>query len=248
MKDKDARSMEAKRRRAAGEASGSQGIARTAARADRTSERANDLWVNRSIGTSIFVNYEPPGRRTLLEWQGPVTAGPMTLLDRIHVTVGRESRVWLHGPNGSGKTSLFTALLSRSSLPADKILWLPQDQTEAERQALVDDLAKLERDARGRVLNIVAALGVDPDQLLASGRPSPGEARKVTLALGLGKHAWCLLLDEPTNHLDLPSIERLEEALSDYPGALLLVTHDETFAKALTNEEWRIDDGALTVI
>ena len=61
--------------------------------------------------------------------------------------------------------------------------------------------------------------GAIPARLLASGGPSPGEARKLLLALGLGRHAWALVLDEPTNHLDLPTIERLEAALADYPGA-----------------------------
>ena len=52
------------------------------------------------------------------------------------------------------------------------------------------------------------------------------------LALGLGRHAWALVLDEPTNHLDLPTVERLEAALADYPSAILLVTHDDAFAFA----------------
>jgi ATPase subunit of ABC transporter with duplicated ATPase domains len=45
---------------------------------------------------------------------------------------------------------------------------------------------------------------------------------------------WLAVLDEPTNHLDLPSIERLEVALADFPGALLLVTHDESLGERVT--------------
>ena len=77
---------------------------------------------------------------------------------------------------------------------------------------------------------MVAALGLDPDELLASKRPSPGEARKLAIALGLGVGVWGMVLDEPTNHLDLPAVEKVETALESYPGALLLVTHDERFA------------------
>jgi ATPase subunit of ABC transporter with duplicated ATPase domains len=96
-------------------------------------------------------------------------------------------------------------------------------------------------------MNGVAALGVDPESLLESERPSPGEARKLALASGLARQVWGLLLDEPTNHLDLPSIERLEAALAAYPGALLLVSHDEAFAQQLCDERWVFEDGELRV-
>jgi ATPase subunit of ABC transporter with duplicated ATPase domains len=90
------------------------------------------------------------------------------------------------------------------------------------------------------VLNIVAGLGVDPDRLLVSAQPSPGEARKLLLALGFAKQARVLVLDEPENHLDLPAVERLEAALADYPGALYLVTHDEELAQRCTSQCYRV--------
>ena len=55
------------------------------------------------------------------------------------------------------------------------------------------------------------------------------------------------MLDEPTNHLDLLSIERLEEAVAGYPGAVLIVTHDEAFALNTTTSTWRLDDGELKI-
>ncbi len=110
----------------------------------------------------------------------------------------------------------------------------------------MEGVAALPRGERGRVFNLVAALGVDPDRLLASRRPSPGEARKLAMAAAMGRGAWCLLLDEPTNHLDLPSIERLEEAVAGYPGAVVVVTHDEDFAAATTTRTWQLEGGALT--
>ena len=73
---------------------------------------------------------------------------------------------------------------------------------------------------------LVAALGLDPSRALASGLPSPGEVRKLAIALGLARRVWLVVLDEPTNHLDLPSIERVQSALSEYPGALVIASHD----------------------
>jgi ATPase subunit of ABC transporter with duplicated ATPase domains len=65
------------------------------------------------------------------------------------------------------------------------------------------------------------------------------------LAIGFARRVRALILDEPENHLDLPSIERLEAALVEYPGALLLVTHDAALARRCTTQRWLLGDGRL---
>ncbi len=83
--------------------------------------------------------------------------------------------------------------------------------------------------------------------MLAGDGLSTGEGRKLEMAFGMGTGAWCLVLDEPTNHLDLPSIERLEAALLTYPGALLIVTHDDQLAESVTDQTWTIRSGELEI-
>jgi ATPase subunit of ABC transporter with duplicated ATPase domains len=202
-------------------------VARRAA--DRAHAAIPDAPVARELGRSIFVDYERCPRRFLFEHD--------------NLAVGARDRIWIRGDNGAGKTTLLRALLARHTLPSDRLLVLPQELDVPDLDA-VRALRPLER---GRVLSLVAALGVDPDRLLASASPSPGEARKLALALGLGRHAWCLVLDEPTNHLDLPSIERLEEALAAYPGALVVVSHDEAFARRCTNRTWLVEGGRVSM-
>jgi ATPase subunit of ABC transporter with duplicated ATPase domains len=53
-------------------------------------------------------------------------------------------------------------------------------------------------------------------------------------------------MDEPTNHMDLPSVERLEAALATYPGAIVLVTHDDAFAASVTTRSLHVEDGTVT--
>ncbi len=246
VKDPDARSMEKKGRHEAGETTAARRLDVTKAAADRVAARLATFEMRREVGRAFFFDYEPARRTRLLAYQGPLAAGPHLLAPHVDAEVLREDRIWLRGPNGAGKTTLLGALAAHSTLPPERLLHLPQELSRRAAAALMEGVAALPRGERGRVFNLVAALGVDPDRLLASRRPSPGEARKLAMAAAMGRGAWCLLLDEPTNHLDLPSIERLEEAVAGYPGAVVVVTHDEDFAAATTTRTWQLEGGALT--
>ena len=100
------------------------------------------------------------------------------------------------------------------------------------------EIRQLPNDRQGWLMNIISRLGSRPDRLLAGDRPSPGETRKMLLALGLLQEPWLVMMDEPTNHLDLFSMECLEAALKDFQGSLLLVSHDNRFLENLTNVRW----------
>jgi len=215
---------------------------------DRAVAEVAAVTIEKDVGRSLFVGYARAPSPWLFQLDAPeVRAGDAAVLGAVHLAVGREDRVHLEGPNGAGKTTLLRALLASAGAPAEKILHLPQDLRGDEERALLAEVRGLPPLERGRVLSLVAALGVDPERLLGSAQPSPGEARKLAIALGLGRHAWACVLDEPTNHLDLPSIERLERALVAYPGALVLVTHDRALARACTRTTWKIDRGRVEV-
>jgi ATPase subunit of ABC transporter with duplicated ATPase domains len=89
-------------------------------------------------------------------------------------------------------------------------------------------------------MTIISRLGSRPQRLLESVAPSPGETRKLLLALGMTRLPYLIVMDEPTNHMDLPSIECLEAALVNCPCALLLVSHDQRFLEKLTQIRWHL--------
>jgi len=159
--------------------------------------------------------------------------------------IGPDDRIALTGRNGSGKSTLVRHLAARLEMCSGGFLYMPQELGDVAGELLAE-MASLDSSELGEVMSIVSCLGSDPAALLDSGQPSPGELRKLMLALSARKSPAVLILDEPTNHLDLPSIELLESSLASFPGAMLLVSHDRRFLEALADIWWIIEDGVLT--
>ncbi len=244
-RDHDARSLARKSKHRSGSAAASQALSNLAASRDRQAAAMSQFEQQRDVGGSVEFRGEAAPRPVLVQLGGPLSAGDRTLVGQLSCAVERASRIHLTGRNGAGKSTLIERMAAGWDLDPARLLHLPQEMSQRAMRELIDDLRARPRNERGRILQIVARLGTDPDQLLSTEAPSPGEARKLAMAQGLATEAWLLLLDEPTNHLDLPTVERLEDALTAYPGAVVVVTHDEHFAHLVTNEMWTIEAGDL---
>ncbi len=215
------------------------------ARLKKAQQALDDARVSKEYAGDIWMDAEASPRKVLVRMEAcELTRGD----HRLHVpdlAVGNTEHIGIAGVNGSGKTTLLSALMA--TVPDDlRALYIPQE-VEAEQAAhIMTVLSDMSRGERGRVLSIVAQLNSDPDRILDGGELSPGEMRKLMLAQGILRQPVLIAMDEPTNHLDLGSIEALERVLVAYPGALLLVSHDERLLERTTDIRWRLEreDGA----
>jgi ATPase subunit of ABC transporter with duplicated ATPase domains len=247
-RDRDARSVGAQTKRAWAEARLGGDVRRLRTAAGRALAAVPDGRPDVELGRSVFLGYGPAPRPVVLALDAAELRAGQTVLARdVRVVLRREDRVRLAGPNGAGKTTLLTRLLEANPARSEQVFFLGQEVASGDARPILDRVRSLPPEARGRTLSLVAALGTDPNRLLASAAPSPGEVHKLLLAEGLARHPWAVVLDEPTNHLDLPTVERLATALSAYPGALLLVTHDDALAEVCTSTAWELDEQRLVV-
>jgi len=216
------------------------------AKSERIAQTLEQFDFKREKGRSVFVDYvAAPQNRVLGIDAETICAGDKPVLRDVHLSVFRGDKIRVAGRNGIGKTTLLKQMVEGAHIAQSRLLYLPQELSADDGAALSDAIRSLNEAQRSRVLSLVAALGVDPERIIASDSPSPGEARKLKLAFGLGTQVWAMILDEPTNHLDIPAIERLEDTFAEYPGALVMVTHDDALAKRCTSIQWRIEDGTV---
>lgn len=219
-----------------------------AAKADRARLQMESITYRKIHRAGIELQGEESSRNCLLEvTPGNVSLGNGYLVCPELVIMPRD-RIALTGGNGAGKTTLLEHLRNRLNCPAEKLVWIPQEIRARESAEYLEGARLLSGDELGHLMTLVRRLGSDPERLLDSSIPSPGETRKLLLALGLRGNPWLIVMDEPTNHMDLPSIECLQKALSDFPGALLMVSHDRVFLSALTKTNWHIEGGHLCVL
>ena len=214
--------------------------ARMDARLEKARQAFDDAHVNKEYAGDIWMEAEASPRKVLMRMDAcDLTRGEHRL--RVpDLAVGSTEHIGIAGVNGSGKTTLLTALME--AVPDDlRILHIPQEIEIAQATRIMAALGDMSRVERGRVLSIVAQLNSDPDRILDGDELSPGEMRKLMLAQGILHRPMLIAMDEPTNHLDLGSIEALERVLAAYPGALLLVSHDERLLERTTGIRWRLE-------
>lgn len=172
---------------------------------------------------------------------GEITLGSERVLRWPMITIKPEDRIAITGANGTGKSTFVEHLVPMLNVPPENTVVLPQEVSASVAREILDEIRLLEKNQLGHIMNIVSRLNSRPERLLESQQPSPGEVRKLLLATGMSQAPQVIIMDEPTNHLDIPSIEALENALTDCPCALLVVSHDRRFIEAVGARTWTID-------
>lgn len=204
------------------------------------SERFDALRVEKRYAADIWVDARPSRRKVLLRLgEQALPLGGAGSLEVPALYIGNCDHIGLVGDNGSGKSTLVRKIVG--SLPQEtRFLYIPQEPSAGQERAALEALRGLASAERGRALSIIAQLNSEPERILEGGDVSPGEMRKLMLALGILGEPELIVMDEPTNHLDLGSTQALQRALASYPGTLLLVSHDARLVEAATSITWAI--------
>ncbi len=177
------------------------------------------------------------------------------VLQGLHFTVFEEDRIGLLGRNGNGKTTLARLIFGDLKPEAGEVFrnsklkvgYFAQDHLDRldPTRNPIEQLRVLMNDASiSEVRGWLGRFGLGEDKAeVACAQLSGGEKTRLALALAAREMPNLLILDEPTNHLDIDSRQSLLEALSDYEGAVILVSHDRHLLEASAERLWLIDSG-----
>jgi ATP-binding cassette ChvD family protein len=237
--------------------------AKSKARVARFEELASQEYQARNETNEIYI---PPGPRLgglVIEAEGLRKAyGDKLLFDGLSFRLPPGGIVGVIGPNGAGKTTLFRILMrqekpdagtlkfgetvklacvdqSRDALDPKKTVW-----EEISEGLDVIKVGNYETQSRGYVARFNFK---GPDQQKRVGELSGGERNRVHLAKLVRRGGNVLLLDEPTNDLDVETLRALEEALLDFPGCAVVISHDRWFLDRIATHMLAFEDDSRVV-
>ncbi len=179
----------------------------------------------------------------------------LTLFENVNLNLYRGDKIGIVGPNGAGKTTFLKVILGQ--LDSDdgqvvegagvQITYYSQEHDSLANDELLLNYFRYKyrlTEQEGRDL-LAKFLFIGDDVFKEIGNLSGGERSRLVIAeLSLEK-GNLMILDEPTNHLDITATEVLEEALKDFNGTILMVSHDRFFVERIANKIWEIDKGKV---
>lgn len=189
---------------------------------------------------------------------GETGYGGTPVLRRLNLRIDHDDRIALLGKNGQGKSTLSKLLSDRLALMAGKMTrsgklrigYFAQHQVDELHidETPLQHLQRMRPDTMQSKLRAqLAGFGLGADQAGTEvGRLSGGQKARLSLLLATLDAPHLLILDEPTNHLDIESREALVEALMDYSGAVILVSHDMHLLSMVADRLWLVSGGTVT--
>lgn len=203
-----------------------------------------------------FTLDNPSGKRVLAMNSVAKSYGEKEIFNNLEVVLGRGEKIALLGPNGVGKSTLIKCITKETNFDGEmeyghnvQIGYFAQDSAEkldGEKTVFktIDDIAKGEK--RKDIRSILGAFLFSGEETEKKVKVlSGGERTRLAICKLLFQEFNLLIMDEPTNHLDIQSKEILKDALKNYEGTILLVSHDREFLDGLSNKIWEIREGHI---
>ena len=179
------------------------------------------------------------------------------ILKNINLRIDNDDRIALLGSNGNGKSTFAKLLAGRLQLQAGEMKLAPSLQVGFFAQHQLDDLVPADTPVEhvrrlmpeapeAKVRARVAQMGLATEKMATAAKDlSGGEKARLLMGLAAFHAPNLLILDEPTNHLDIDSRRALIEALNDYEGAVILISHDRHLIEATVDRLWLVNEGTV---
>jgi len=177
------------------------------------------------------------------------------LLEDVSLSIARNDRIALIGENGCGKTTLIKLIRGEETCDSGmvkvssnvKVAYMPQIIRFDNENATILDILRYAFDlTQEKARSILANFRFKaPDVLKKVGSLSGGEKSRLKLCMLMQEKVNFLILDEPTNHLDIESREWIEDAVGDWDGTLLFISHDRYFLNKFASRIWGMEDGKI---